>query len=792
MATVLLLARRTVRRQRLQLVTTLLLVALAAMMVNLGVICATDYPAAQRGVAHRLDTAELQVHGTDRAALASMAGHLRADERVARVDERPSRETWGSITYNGGTTPTNLVFFVPDTATDLGRSDIVEQADRSYPNPVWLPYVFKVGGGYRLGDDFRVTTAAGARTFQVKGFYENPYFGMMTMGFSGLGVTADQLDALGAGADPLAAGSILEVRLPEVAQAAAVATAATDQVKAEYVARGLEPPALWSDPYDLVEVAAMTGPGIYAASLVAFAILIALVVVVVVRFVIRTAVLQDMTGIGTLAATGCTAAQSLWGIALPMVATALVGSVVGVATSYAVLPGLRDSLIAQTGIRWAPGVSALGAASAVLLLVAVAAGTALLAARKVRRVTPVQAVRGGESAHSFRRTVFPLATTRGPLGALLGLKQAVQHASQNVMVAAVIALVTFAGMFSAGLYTNVLGSRDAFTHLMIGDMPPVQVQLAADRSRPRDAATRADLLRQVAATQGVRKAFYYDNRGVSAEGVPLQLAVTEDFARQDYSSIYAGREPRHDNEIALGGRAAERLGRAIGDTVAVEVGGAKRSFVVTGLLSTINFMGMKADLTTDGYRRLIPAYQPDYLNVYLNQGTSVGDFRAALDPASAPQIAAVNDSAEFLASQMDVYIEMCGYLAVGILTGTGVVIALVMGLVTATMIVRTRRSLGVRKALGFTTRQLVGQTVMTYLPVVVVGALVGAALGLVLVEPALVGLLRGAGIRTLSMTLEPYVVTALVLGIVGLAAALIVARASRIRRITPYSLFQEV
>ena len=80
---------------------------------------------------------------------------------------------------------------------------------------------------------------------------------------------------------------------------------------------------------------------------------------------------------------------------------------------------------------------------------------------------------------------------------------------------------------------------------------------------------------------------------------------------------------------------------------------------------------------------------------------------------------------------------------------------------------------------------------MTYLPVVVVGSLLGAGLGLVLVEPALVGLLRSAGIMALSLTIQPYVVGGLVLAIVVLATALIVAQAGRIRRITPYRLFQD-
>ena len=53
-----------------------------------------------------------------------------------------------------------------------------------------------------------------------------------------------------------------------------------------------------------------------------------------------------------------------------------------------------------------------------------------------------------------------------------------------------------------------------------------------------------------------------------------------------------GREPRHDNEIAIGGRLAERIGHGVGDTISVEVGGARRDYLVTGLLSTVQFLSL--------------------------------------------------------------------------------------------------------------------------------------------------------------------------------------------------------
>ena len=45
-----------------------------------------------------------------------------------------------------------------------------------------------------------------------------------------------------------------------------------------------------------------------------------------------------------------------------------------------------------------------------------------------------------------------------------------------------------------------------------------------------------------------------------------------------------------------------------------------------------------------------------------------------------------------------------------------VVTVLVVGLVVTTMLVQTHRELGIKKAMGFTNRELSGQTRWTYLP----------------------------------------------------------------------------
>ena len=62
-----------------------------------------------------------------------------------------------------------------------------------------------------------------------------------------------------------------------------------------------------------------------------------------------------------------------------------------------------------------------------------------------------------------------------------------------------------------------------------------------------------------------------------------QLRTLQDFDVLS-TSAYEGREPRHDNEIAIGPRVADLTGAGIGDTIAVDFQGQSQDFLVVGLL----------------------------------------------------------------------------------------------------------------------------------------------------------------------------------------------------------------
>lgn len=774
MGTVLTLARRQSRRGRGQLTTVALLILLAAALVNLGVIVAIDYPQAVAERARVEHAPDLQFSLTDQTAAADLIAALRADPRVATVEDTPVLTERASFSYAGSTLPTPVAFVDLDRAWELGRFTIEESAPGPISHGVYLPQILRDGGGYAIGDTFTLDSLAGKRDFRVQGFFANAYLGTVTMGLTGIGLRSADYAALAA--EPLAPqrARLIQASLHEPAYAA-VASAATDQMIAAAASRGQPPPQVWGVTWDLVRSASLIGSGVYAGALVLFALVVLVVAMVVSQFFVGAAIRQDMVAIGALAAVGVAAAHMRRALAVPAIATIALSASAGVGLSYLVLPSLATALSAQSGIPWGPGFTVVALAIAVLVPAGAVALGVVLASRRLRRIAPVDALRGGAPAHSFRRNVLPLARSRGNLRWTLGAKQAWANAAQGALIIAVISLVTFAAMFAVSLYSNVLANPDNFGRMLIGESAEVSAEaVSSELVEP--------ILTEVRKQPGVQRAYGIDYLQGTVSGMRALVVVTPDWSVQAYSSVYAGREPRYANEVAIGDRMAAVTGKGVGDSISLSVGRIRQSFLIVGLVNTISYNGLRADLTDEGYRRLAPAWRGKGVAVFVTAGTSPAAVLADLQASQGSRLASAIDNRASIHSQLDVYLRMCAALALGILVVTAVVAALVMGLLASTLIRRERRSFGVRKAIGFTSGQLVGQTVVSYLPAVLFGTLLGAGVSVLLVGPVLEWMLRAVGVVTRGLTLDPWLVGAVAGGLSALALGIVLVRSLSLRR----------
>lgn len=769
-----LLVRRELRKRPGQFVAMVAMALLAGFLANIGLLLVTSYStnvATKAAAWEAPDAVAILAHlpGYERVTDA-----LRADAGVRRLDTLEGKLALATLFY-GDNDLTALAFVYDlDAPVTLGKRTVISWTDVPVADPVWAPAVLEASGNYRLGDALRLNTPTGTTTFHIQAFVEDTYGGTPGYGLFAYGLPADEFAAF-------AAADFVPVTMLKVdAASASEATDALARVRTQEPAASIP----WDINADLMKAGAAMSAGIFSAMLLAFAAVITGVAVVVMRFLLRNAIATELTSLGVLRAQGFTTGAIVGALVGPFALATVLASAAGVGVSYLVLPGVATIMRTQSGITWDVPFSMGTLAASVGGLTAFVVLVAALSARRVRGIPPVVALRGGTATHSFRRTPLPLATTRLPLPAALGAQEAVQRWRQSAVILTTVAIATFAAVFAFGMTSTLVGSPAATIKLMVGEIEDVTVT-----ARPGvDAHALAERLARV---PGVAKAFPSLAHGTTVNGTNLVLLVVDDPSAWRDDPVYAGRLPRHDNEVALSAPLAEASGLRVGDMWTVDVPGGQRSFLLTGLASGGRGMGRFAIFPTEAYRQVEPDFRFDKVAVYVAPGTGIGPVVTAIKERMGADVASATDT------QQSVLVELSGYLsAVPALAGvvsafTALVVGLVVGLVVTTMLVQGRRALGVQKAVGFSHAELARQTRWTYLPPVALGAGLGAVAGALGLAPLLQALLRGVGIMKVDAVAEPVQVLGVPLGVVVVAWVVTWIASQRIRRVSAYALVTE-
>ena len=220
---------------------------------------------------------------------------------------------------------------------------------------------------------------------------------------------------------------------------------------------------------------------------------------------------------------------------------------------------------------------------------------------------------------------------------------------------------------------------------------------------------------------------------LNLNGEACTFVGLSDMSVLDDASIASGRAPKHANEALVGLSLARTKGLSVGDELQVERGaGEERTYVVSGLLSSVLNGGNGVVLTYEGLQEL------------MEPGAGVADVSRQYqlaDPDKADEVA------QALASRFgdSVDTELTGLfgsstnmllLVRDMLTAIGYAMsafALALACVAVMLTSRRtllseRRDLGIYRAMGFTAASLRASFALRFLVVSAVGALAGSAL----------------------------------------------------------------
>lgn len=420
-----------------------------------------------------------------------------------------------------------------------------------------------------------------------------------------------------------------------------------------------------------------------------FAAIVVFVTLFLAKFRIQNCISQEMADMGVRKALGYTSNMIITSIIMPYMVVGAITSGIGILLSYLLLPTIAHLLGLQAGFSLYITFSlpALGITLAVLLgLVFV---FTYLAARKIRKLQPIYAIRG--NAEYKKAALW-----------------------QNLLLFFSLGILTVLVSFAGTLFYNVMVKPDNFMKALSDETASVVLQVKD-----------ADKIKEsLEVQQETVKVLKLSTEKVKIKSEEINVLVCEDFQQLDNDICYQGRYPEKEDEIALGSAFAQEDGYQLGDVMELHLDGITQKYKIVGYIQSVNQKGELCAVTIEGMKRLYEDYQGANLYVYLQKGTDAGRWMEKQEKTYPEEIFNSFNQEELSEKTKEMYSSLIQAAILCILVVTILISLLILYVIIKSILVSRREEFGIYKALGYTNGQLIGKLAGELLPVSV------AAIGL--------------------------------------------------------------
>lgn len=788
------LAGANIRKAKSVSATLVVMFIIAAFLLNAGLLVVINYGGFFNTLKAELSPSDVYYMLPDALFTDEVKAYLDGNEHISKMQENNMLLIDAKITSKGNEKSYNILFNNMDEQREISKWKFVGQHLPAEEMSVYVPDIFKAVSGYELNDKIQLkfsdkkTGAEKTLSLTVKGYTEDIFFSSSDTGFMGFYLTPDtyqkvsdiinssssNMHVVFANLDAVDKVKTVESGIREILNLNSASLLAGD-VSSMFVVIDLE----------LVEMARCMMATMISVMMVVFSMIIVIVCLLVVRFRIVNSIEEDIMKIGSLKAIGYTSRQIILSVIMQYLLLAGIGSLAGIALSYPALPAVAAVFEQQSGLKWEQAFDGAISSSALFMLLLIVVLVAWLAARHLSRLSPINALRGETTARKYKRNHLQLEKAKGRLIVLLAFKSVLQSMKQNIMIGIILVAVTFAGAFGVIMFYNTTIDTKAFA-----EVPGMEICNAIAVLNPELDQTQA--VKTIEGLDNVRKVQYLDEVKIKVEGGEASAYVMEDYSKKESMLVYEGHYPSSGKEIVLAGILAERLHKTIDDTVTVSFGNREDIFKVVGLSNGSSMGGLNTSILAEDFKRLNPDFKPQALYIYLDKGTEASGFIKKLAARFDKQLllGAVDFDKE-MAEGMASYQNIVAAMGLAMLVITLFVVALVLYFVLSSSVIRKKRELGIQKAIGYTTFQLMNQLAIGFTVPIILGAVIGSLLGAFYTNALMSVSMRGMGVMKAGFIVNPYWVTAFGGATIIFSYLLSLLITWRIRKISAYALVTE-
>ena len=516
------------------------------------------------------------------------------------------------------------------------------------------------------------------------------------------------------------------------------------------VQRALAGSSTWTIDRPTMNVATTGITNIATSIVFIFTVVLVVMAAIIMHFSIRNFIELNVQNIGLLQATGYTskelrAACIIEQMIICIFATAAaVAAGVFLAKPLAALSGMMMGLSGFTGISVSALISTAAGIPAIVFI------GALIATSSYRKLTVLEALKSGITSHNFKKNHFPLETSRLPLSIAMAGKNIFGSGKKSVLISLIVAGLTLSTCLGFTLFQNWALDQEALLKLVGFESSDIQVTVIGDEEY-------VEKMRKDPAVRMVNTWTTLSSMEVTHldKSTSLGIDVYGDVSKLKNEYILEGHAPKNDKEIVLSTVEADNIGAKVGDKVNIKTVSGKGTvaYTVSGIDQKINNMGKKAVMTEEGAKRLDPDYK--FLNVliYLNEPSRAKQLKKEWEKEYPDyRFTLVED---LIGSTINTITQAMEAICVIFIIATCFVVILTQVLLTRAQIIRERTDLGVSKALGYTSGELMRRTLMTNIPTIVIGMVLGIVMHVLFTNRLILIGLSTFGIKQNSFKTSP-------------------------------------
>lgn len=660
-------------------------------------------------------------------------------------------------------------------------------------NTIILPAYLKISSGYGVGDEIEIIGNSETYKFEVIGFSEDVMFSSPSnVTIFKCYIANDKLNDIMNNGKDVIKQQIYMAKLKDN----------YDSDKYESYAKYNMSKKI-TDPYfgnnvimnyDTMKIGSSVFVNIMMSVIAAFAILIIIISLIVIRFNIVSNIQSNIQNIGVLQSLGYTASQLKYSTIIEYMSVALAGTILALTISQLSSKLISTIISSSVGLIWQPKFDIICALISISLSLICVAIITILTANKYNKITPLMALRSGINNHNFNKNHLSLKNSILGVNSSIGIKSILQNKKQNISICIISAILSFTCIFSLAVYYNFVIDKNAIEQIIGIEKPNIQLD-SYDKYSGDDLAKSRDYFEEIKNKDEVKDGIYYTSKeGSLAKGnkkVSLNFDVISDMEKIRMNNVVEGRLPKRDNEIVVTNKVLEDLDAKVGDVIYLEIKNGKKDFLVVGSSQQIGSLGKGAKINEDGMRRFIKDYKGNTFYLYLKDGVNTADFVDQLNKEYKVKNVIASNFDDSYNTVMSTFSSALSALSIVFVAITILVIVLILIMLIKMKILKEKRMIGIYKALGYTTKQVVWQIAMSCAPVISFGALIGIVAGRYLTDPLFALSLNVMGIVKSSLTIQADLLIGTFIFITLFSFITSALCAYKVRKIEPYKMITE-